>query len=163
MNILKKSLLLFLICFTNISVAYAADATIVWRNAHNYSDLNVGESGAKQVKFVDKTLSKLEQYFKKLASDLPEDNNLLIVVDDVDLAGKVLPGRSRNRHMSEGTYPRVILSYKLTAKNGEIIQSDNVTLKDMHYLSSMNTVKPLRYEKKMLRRWFRSTFSTFMN
>jgi len=57
--------------------------------------------------------------------------------------------------------PRMNFSYQLVDIKGEVIQSDDVVVKDMNFMSNTSLKyrnQSLGYEKKMLDDWFEKTF-----
>ncbi|RZL39267.1 MAG: DUF3016 domain-containing protein [Rubrivivax sp.] len=88
-----------------------------------------------------------------------------ISVTDVDLAGQVEPfGRSATwlRVMRTVTLPSISLEYEV--RDGDkVVQQGKATLRDMNYQDGFNSYfasESLRYEKRMIDRWFQSEFRT---
>lgn len=88
-----------------------------------------------------------------------------INVTDVDLAGHVEPfGRSVTwvRVMRTVTLPSITLDYEV--RDGDkVVQQGKATLRDMNYqdgFSNYFSNDTLRYEKRMIDRWFDAEFRT---
>lgn len=106
-------------------------------------------------------LSGLEGYLKRLgARELAPGQVLDIRVLDIDLAGEYRPWvRSLNEvRIADGlTPPRIRLEYRLRER-GRTVLSASETVTDTNYLSRAGVAgasDSLRYEKAMLRDWFR--------
>jgi hypothetical protein len=107
----------------------------------------------------------------ELALALPGDQKLLMKVNDLDLAGQVLPASfvglglsgSDVRVVKNIDIPRINFSYQLLSQSGEVLQQAEVKLKDMSFLDRSNHFfrnETLRYEKDMLKRWFNQEFDS---
>lgn len=140
--------------------AFSANSEVIWTDYKSYRDINEGNDGRKQ--FRERTFKYFEEHFAKLAATLPTDNTLKIDVVDVDLAGDThIGGINRTRIVRHMYSPRMNLSYQLLDADGTVIQSDNVVIKDMNFMSGSNLKyrnRSLGYEKKMLDDWFDKTF-----
>ena len=140
--------------------ALAADSEVTWTDYKSYRDIDPGNDGRKQ--FRERTFKDLEKHFAKLAASLPEGQILKIDVTDVDLAGDTnAAGINRTRIVKQIYFPRMNFSYQLLDADGKVVQSDEVVLKDMNFMSGSNLKyrnKSLGYEKKMLDDWFEKTF-----
>ena len=140
--------------------AFAASSEVTWTDYKSYRDIDEGNNGRKQ--FRERTFNNFEKHFAKLAATLPADQILKIDVTDVDLAGDThAAGINRTRIIKNIYSPRMNFSYQLLAADGTVIQSDDVVVKDMNFMSGNSLKyrnKPLGYEKKMLDDWFSKTF-----
>ncbi|PKG86225.1 DUF3016 domain-containing protein [Colwellia sp. 75C3] len=140
--------------------AFAASSEVTWTDYKSYRDIDEGNNGRKQ--FRERTFNNFEKHFAKLAATLPADQILKIDVTDVDLAGDTnAAGIHRTRIIKNIYSPRMNFSYQLLAADGTVIQSDDVVVKDLSFMSSNSLKyrnKPLGYEKKMLDDWFAKTF-----
>jgi hypothetical protein len=139
--------------------AAQADVKVTFVKPEQFADMPFGQSEK------DRVLKELEAHFGKLgAKGLSADQVLKVDVTDIDLAGRlnfsghgpmdmrILNGRA--------DWPRMSLHYSLEA-NGKVLQSGDVHLADMNYMSRVNryfSSEPLRYEKAMMDDWFRKTF-----
>lgn len=149
-----------------------AEVEITWENPKKFKD--VQPTMQSRAKFRAQTFERLEKYMNKLAESLPEGQTLTIVVTDLDLAGRVWPssfvglgsGGSEVRVIKTIDIPRIKFSYTLTDGSGTIIQqADDVKLKDMGFQDRHNPFfksESLRYEKNMLRRWFKDEFPSLV-
>ena len=57
--------------------------------------------------------------------------------------------------------PRIEFFYEYKDANGSVLKSDTVNLKDMSFMTGHNPLfnsDSLKYEKNMLRKWFKKTF-----
>jgi len=89
---------------------------------------------------------------------------LKIEVLDVDLGGhvKFLRRRVDDARVAKGMadWPRINVRYSLQT-DGKVMRSGEESIGDMNYLghvASYHTMDPLRHEKQMLERWFKSRF-----
>ncbi len=95
---------------------------------------------------------------------LPADMNLDLRVTDIDLAGNFEPWRgpqSDQVRITNQLYPpRFSLEFRVIDARGQVIQSGKRDLTDLNY--QLRTFYPmddyLRYEKDLLRHWFREEF-----
>src|SRR5262245_56250528 len=95
---------------------------------------------------------------------LPTDMNLDIKVNDIDLASNFEPWhgpQSDQVRITNGLYPpRIALEFRVIGSSGQVIQSGKRDLTDLNY--QLRTFYPmddyLRYEKDLLRHWFRAEF-----
>ncbi|MEP4888431.1 MAG: DUF3016 domain-containing protein [Aliiglaciecola sp.] len=166
----KLSLTLFAMVATTASCfSYAkADVEITWENPKEFRD--VKPTLQSRTKFREQTFSHLEEYINELAEDLPDGQKLSITVTDLDLAGEVWPsafvgmgtGGGEVRVVKQLDIPRMTFSYSLTDTNGVVLHSaEEVKLKDMTFMDNANFLSrndSLRYEKKMIKEWFKDEF-----
>jgi Protein of unknown function (DUF3016) len=95
---------------------------------------------------------------------LPREMNLDIRVTDVDLAGDFQPWHGPQfdhvRVTNQLYPPRIVLEFRVIDAGGQVIQSGKRNLTDLNY--QLRTFYPvddyLRYEKDLLRNWFREEF-----
>jgi hypothetical protein len=95
---------------------------------------------------------------------LPRKMNLDIRVTDVDLAGDFEPWHGLQfdhvRVTNQLYPPRIALEFRVIDAAGQVIQSGKRNLTDLNY--QLRTSYPvddyLRYEKDLLRNWFREEF-----
>ncbi|XOV79709.1 MAG: DUF3016 domain-containing protein [Aestuariibacter sp.] len=140
--------------------------SVEWQDPKDFTDMKA-TNGHRQ-RFRENTMNELEEYLAKLAEDLPDGQTLKMVVTDVDLAGRVWPGRfvgfdsaTDVRVVKRIDIPRMNFKYELLDANGDTIKSDEIKLKDMGFQDSGITRHDhgsLRYEKRMLKRWFKREF-----
>lgn len=152
------------------SVADTADTerlSVEWQNPKEFTDMKA-TNGHRQ-RFRENTMKELEEYMGELAKELPDGQTLKMVVTDVDLAGRVWPGHfagmnsaSDVRVVKRIDIPRMNFKYELLDASGEVIKSGETKLKDMGFQDhgvARNDHDSLRYEKRMLKRWFKREFS----
>ena len=144
-----------------------AQVEINWEHPEKYRD--VRPTMESRIKFREHTFEQLHEYIQELAAQLPDDQKLVLNVTDLDLAGQVWPasfvgfGNSTSdvRVVKHVDIPRMSFSYKLLDTAGEVIQEGDVDLKDMSFMDRANrffTSENLRYEKNMLKSWFKDEF-----
>lgn len=167
---MKKSLLALAVSalFFNTGQSLAkAEVEIVWENPKDYTD--VKPTSQSRSRFRQQTFNNLEKYINKLAEDLPAGQNLAMKVTNLDLAGTVWPasfvglGHSGGdvRMVKSIDIPRMKFSYTLEDAGGVTVQEGEVNIKDMNFQHRHNPFfnsETLRYEKNMLRQWFKDEF-----
>lgn len=115
----------------------------------------------------DYVMKTLAQYLQTLGQRyLPADEQLVIVIRDIDLAGRFEPWHSQAydvRFMREITWPTIDLSYTLS-QPGKPDQQAQERVSDKMYLSRPGRVASssdrLYAEKVMLDDWFRQRFTS---
>ncbi len=164
---MKQSILLITLLSAGFLLspsAFAASSEVTWTDYKSYRDIDSGNEGRKQ--FRERTFKDLEKHFAKLAATLPGDQVLKIDVTDVDLAGDTnAAGINRVRIIKQIYSPRMNFSYELLDATGKVIKSEEVTIRDMNFMSGSNLKyrsKSLGYEKKMLDDWFNDTFKALI-
>jgi hypothetical protein len=153
----------------------AGPVSIEWVEPEKYRD--VRHPNVSRAKYRERVFTKLESHFSELAEELPEGYQLALKVTNLDLAGEVQTatqagiigihhrasaGFQEYRIMRQIDIPRMTFSYELKNSEGEVVQSEEVKLKDTGFLNRTTTRfrnRPLQYEKAMLSRWFKETFS----
>jgi len=167
---MKKSLLAIAAgaLFFNASQSLAkAEVEIVWENPKEYRD--VQPTSQSRSRFREQTFKHLDKYINELAEELPEGQTLSMKVTNLDLAGSVWPasfvgfGHSSSdvRLVKSIDIPRMEFSYVLTDATGTALQEGEVNIKDMNFQHRHNPFfksETLRYEKNMLRQWFKDEF-----
>jgi hypothetical protein len=123
---------------------------------------------ARRVDFTpnsDAFLDAIAKFMQEMGEEiLPPDMNLDIRVTDIDLAGNFEPWRgpqSDHVRITNQLYsPRIVLEFRVFGPRGQVIQSGKRELTDLDY--QLRTYYPmddyLRYEKDLLRHWFREEF-----
>ena len=110
-------------------------------------------------------LDAIAKFMQEMGEEIiPWDMNLDIRVTDVDLAGNFEPWQgpqSEQVRITNQLYPpRFALEYGVIDARGQVIQSGRRDLTDLNY--QLRTFYPmddyLRYEKDLLRQWFRAEF-----
>ena len=136
--------------------AASADVTVNYIQPERFSDLPFSPWEREEV------LKDLTTHFARLGAKLPPGQNLRIEVQDVDLAGRVHPGRGARdlRIIKNGAeWPRIDLHYTVES-NGQVLRSGDAQLRDMGFmdrLSRHTDGDSLRYEKRMIDDWFHAT------
>lgn len=109
-------------------------------------------------------LKGIEKHLVEQAQKYLPGRDVRINVTDVDLAGQVEPiGRSWTwvRVMRTVTLPSISLNYEV--RDGDkVVKQGEATLRDMNYQDGFNGYfgsEMLRYEKRMIDRWFKDEFS----
>jgi Protein of unknown function (DUF3016) len=166
---MNKQLLYALISATGFFMSFIADAevSVQYEHPENYHDLAL--SGSDTPSMQSEVMQQLEAHLKKLGeSYLPKGDKLEIVVMDIDMAGAYEPWRTpnltRTRFIRDIYRPKLALHYRWQDKDGAVKAEKDETVSDLNYLMRQETRKyqdndPLRYEKTLLDRWFRETFS----
>jgi len=158
--------LLLLIAVLNGSPVLA-EVTVRFEPAERYTDLAL--SGASTPAVQNDLLNQFEKHLKQLGeSYLPEGDTLEIAIQDIDMAGAMepwqTPGLIDTRIIRDIYPPRFSLHYLWRGKSGELKADKQEQLTDLNYLTWLDSSRylnndPLRYEKTLLDRWFRQTFS----
>jgi len=134
---------------------------VVFVNPESFRDV-------KRDNFGDNSPELLDQIQKFMITtgerSIPAGVHLEIKVTDVDLAGEFEPQRGPQfgdvRIIRDIYPPRFKLQFTLTDAKGAIISSGqrNITDPDFQTRTMWPADDPLRYEKDILRDWFRSEF-----
>ncbi|WP_218352308.1 DUF3016 domain-containing protein [Alteromonas lipotrueiana] len=146
--------------------ANAAQVEVTWQDPDTYQDIH--PSNQSRQSFRKMIFSDFEEYFGKLAEDLPEDQTLSLTITDLDLAGQVWPssfvggiGGTDIRLVKSVYIPRINFVYTLTDASGNTLQSAEVKLKDMGFMDrgvrTNRRYSNLSYEKAMFKDWFDKT------
>ncbi len=167
---MKKHILLLLVLGMGYLTAFSSHAAVTVRYDHpeNYTDLSL--SGSSTPSIQDDLMKQFEKHFKTLGDRyLPKDDTLEIVVLNIDMAGAYEPWQTPNltntRIIRDIYPPKFSLQYLWRDGSGKIKVNKQETVSDLNYLMLLdsrqyNPNDPLRYEKTMLERWFRETFSS---
>lgn len=153
MNPLTTSLLCATLAGAALVPAHAEGVVEVrFSSPENYAD--AGRSASDR----DSTEHTLRAHFARLAQQLPDGQVLQIEVQDIDLAGELLPtSRGRDLRVLNGgaDWPRITLQYTLVA-DGKTLQSGTRRLVDMDYQSGIRPIdqRELAYERRMIDAWF---------
>ena len=161
MNKIISVLSLVAITLLLMPSAFAATTEVTWGDYKKFRDIDSGNEHRKP--FRERTFKEFEKHFTKLASTLPEKQMLKVDVTDVDLAGDTrFDSTNQIRVVKDLYFPRLNFSYTLIDEKGQVIQEETIVLKDMNFMQGGNLKyrsKALGYEKKMLDKWFKDTFS----
>ena len=143
--------------------------SVTWGDYKSFTDVKP-TTGMRQA-YAENTFNTLEKYLLKLAADLPQDHALTMTITNLDLAGRVLPGSFTGlglhstdmiRVIKTIDIPRIEFTYEYKDANGMVLKNDTVNLKDMSFMTGHNPLfssDSLKYEKNMLRKWFKDTFT----
>jgi hypothetical protein len=148
---------------TNVQIIEVDNVSVTWGDYREFTDIRSPNSSKKR--FAKHTFERLTKYIAKLASDLPEGQNLQLSVTNLDLAGRVLPlsfaglgnNMSEQRIIKRIDIPRMSFSYTLVDASGATLKQGEANLKDMNFMERHNPFfrsEALKYEKNMLRQWF---------
>lgn len=113
----------------------------------------------------DDVLKDIEAHLIAQAQKYLPGRDVRINVTDVDLAGHVEPfGPSATwvRVMRTVTLPSISLNYEVL-DGGKVVQQGEARLRDMNYQDGFIgyfSSDTLRYEKRMIDRWFQGEFRT---
>jgi hypothetical protein len=158
------------VLFGNAAVAFAAaeappsNTTVNYIHPENFSDASDRSfAGAASPRVLAELTSIFQDLVKKY---LAADEQLVIDVTDVDLAGYFVPaprGGDWIRVMRESDWPRMSLRYTLR-RDTAVESQGEARLSDMNYLqnSTMRGTsggESLFYERRMLDGWFNKTFA----
>ena len=156
--------------FTNLTVAaaltlfltpikvFGGEVIVLWTTPAKYSDVLSGRDNLA----LKATLQDFGKHLTKLTKDLPQNQTLNIEVTDLDLAGNIqMSGLNRVRVYSDLYKPSMTFNYELV-EGDLVVSSDTVVLTDANFLETTNRrhlrLDPLKYEKRMLTKWFNKTF-----
>ena len=141
------------------SLAASATVSVVFAHPENYADMPFGSHDKQEI------MESLQRHFDKLGATLPSGQDLKVEILDIDLAGRIEPAAraSRDFRILRGgaDWPSISLRYSLEAQ-GKVLKSGEERIADMSYLQGYNRYSAsenLRYEKKMLDRWFKKTLN----
>ena len=147
--------------------AHAGEAKVNFEKVDDYTDFE--PANGLEERYQKRLMEELTGYFNELSADLPDGQTLAVTVTDIDLTGRLEPtfGESTSnfiRVVRSIDFPTMDFNYSLTDSNGSVIKQEDVELKDMSFDFDTMAAKRSRsddlyYEKKMLKDWFRKTFS----
>jgi hypothetical protein len=132
-----------------------AEVKVNFVNPEKYTDASMPGGRDRE-----RNLGEIEKAFQNLGERyLSRGQTLTIDVLDVDLAGRVFPGRLyRNdiRVVYDITWPRMKLRYALESESQAPLRGEE-TLSDPSFMMfpfAIYTNRPLLYERQMMERWF---------
>ena len=156
----SMTLSIMVLLFAFINSAYAGTSEIKWTEPDKYTDIRAGNEHRGH--FKNRIFKAFEEHFLALSEALPEGQLLKVDVTNVDLAGDVRFGTmDRIRVIKDLYIPRMTFSYQLLNADKSVVQSGEAALKDMGFRIGTNLRyknKTIPYEKRMLDKWFNSTF-----
>jgi hypothetical protein len=113
----------------------------------------------------DALLNQIADYIKQRSkSYIPDGQQLLITVTDVDLAGDFEPWHSQQmqdvRVVKDVYPPKIDLEYKLVGPDGVVMKEGKRQLRDLAFMMkiSINRDDSMRFEKALIDDWLRSDF-----
>lgn len=136
--------------------AASADVTVNYIEPDRFSDLPFSSWER------DDVLKTLTKHFTTLGAKLPPGQHLRIDVQDVDLAGRMYPGRGARELrviQNNAEWPRIDLHYTIE-QDGKVLRSGKAELRDMSFMDRRGRYADddaLRYERRMIDDWFYST------
>lgn len=144
----------------------AAEPTVQVSYEHPAAFIDAGDDGGPS----EQTLAALTRHLQALGRRwLPAGQHLAIEVFQVDLAGRVEPAirqSQRLRVIHDSDWPRIDLRYVWTKVDGSVERGE-ASLTDptflLHPIKGHDAGEPLRYEKRMLTRWFQRQFAAPSN
>jgi hypothetical protein len=138
--------------------------SVVFVDPERFTDVRDGAQASPRGQAA--LLDELARFARETGERLvPADLSLELRVTDVDLAGEFEPWRGpqfeRTRFMREIYMPRIDLEFRLADVQGRVVGEGRRSLRDANYLarSIRLTDERLRYEKDLLREWFRREFA----
>jgi hypothetical protein len=143
-----------------LTAAAQADVKVNFVKPETFVDIK-DNNGFRQ----DEVLKDIEAHLIAQAQKYLPGRDVRITVTDVDLAGHVEPfGRSATwvRVMRTITLPSLSLNYEVL-EAGKVVQQGKAELRDMNYQDGFIgyfSSDALRYEKRMIDRWFQGEFRT---
>ena len=112
-------------------------------------------------------LADLSQFLRVSAARYLRDGGALeITVTDVDMTGEFETWRGPQacsvRVMLDIYAPRIVLDFRLTDRDGQVVSAGHRDLADPLYLTRAVTLStdPLRYEKNLLLEWLEKEFAS---
>ncbi len=151
---IRLACLLSLLAATGAAHA-AGTVQLSWMQPEQFTDIGPGPA--------DRTrhLALLSQHLQGLGRQLPENQNLVLEVLDVDLAGRVewLAQDQLRVLRDNGDGPRIKLRWRLLAGTSTL-QSGEAWLSDLSWRDTPARQGELPHERQLIERWFQTTFVT---
>lgn len=137
----------------------AADAVQVsFADPERFTDVRDRQLGGAAAD--DPTLAELARFVQsEAAPHVAAGQTLEVRITDVDRAGQFEPRRGRFvdwvRVVRDVTPPRIDLTYRLLAADGQVLRSGTRALRDLQFLERLREAPhdPLRHEKRLLADW----------
>ncbi len=139
--------------------AAQADVQVTFVAPEKFADIK-DNNGFRQLDL----LKDIEAHLVAQAQQRLPGRDVRFEVTDVDLAGEVEPFARQIqwlRVMRTVTLPSITLSYEVR-EGGKVVRQGQARLRDMNYQDGFNRYssgEALRYEKRMIDRWFEREFS----
>jgi len=151
---------------TALLAAGANAATLEFSHGDPAKFIDIRETDGSQDKFEQKVLTVMEAEFRKQAEKLPADQVLKVNLKDLDLAGTIEYFEPRFpfgvRVIREVDFPSMELHYELLGANKQVVKSGDEKFSDLGFRDDvlvLNDLSEMKYEKRMIREWFRRTLS----
>ena len=139
----------------------AARIALIFVQPQHFTDVRYSKAEPNSVAL----LSELHTFMCKMGERyVPADMQLEITVADIDLAGDFEPWRGPqfgHVRITRGIYcPHISLEFRLTDRNGSVVSTGQRQITDIAYQERFVRQPDdyLRYEKDILRDWFRNEF-----
>jgi len=138
---------------------FAGTAEVTWGDMSKFRDVRPSNETRKG--FQERVKTQLNKHFDKLASKLPEGYKLTVKVNDLDLAGDVLPGGIHEVRVVKSLYfPTMKFDVTVQDDKGQTLLAGEQKLKDMSFMDKarLNIIDgSFDYEKQMLDDWFKKS------
>ena len=141
--------------------AFGATVRVDFASPDKYTDVDrSSDEATRAMQAIEKTLVDLGNRY------LPQDATLHVQVQDIDLAGKLVPsaraGRDIRVERGLDDPPAIKLHYVLE-EGGRVVADKDESVSGLAYLRQSNVRSKnasFPYEKAMLEQWFRDSFVT---
>ncbi|WP_105253186.1 DUF3016 domain-containing protein [Pseudoalteromonas sp. T1lg75] len=153
-----STVLVALLAMAASAASYAGEAKIKWQDLNDYADARPSNEVKKP--YHDRLMKKFDKHFNFEAQNLPEGSVFKAEITDLDLAGEVRFGMNEFRVMKPVYIPRIEFSYKLVDKDGKVLSSGDVDIKDMSYMDRMRSIhsdKEFYYDFRLISSWFQDS------
>ena len=146
-----------------VSVAPGVESRIavIFAQPQNFTDVKRSYMDDTSVEL----LGEIQKFIRETGERaVPEGMKLEIRVTDIDLAGDFEPwhgARLNDVRILRGIYPpRIKLEFQLTDRGGHVVRSGQRSLSDLAYQTRLTWPNSdyLRYEKDLVRDWYRTEF-----
>lgn len=160
MKMLSVAAICLLLAMTGAPAEAKVD--VEFANPEKYSDIANRWKGPRE--FEDGINGLRAALIQRGEAVLAPGQDLLIVVTNVDLAGRIYPnafGGERIRMIKARFYPSIEFRYAVVENGGKIVREGFVNLSDPGFLDRYNRYfrdDILHFEKPMLDEWFAMEF-----
>jgi len=145
-----------------VQAVQAGQAEIIWSQSEEYTDM-VPSKESKQA-LEKRVFNSLDKYWRDLAQQLPAGYKLQVTFTDVDLAGKVIAGKTRKLDVLD--FPQMTFNYSLQTPTETLIPTTQAHIKsDMSYLHDIPRQlknESFSAEKSLIKDWFDSVFTAYL-
>ncbi|ACV26097.1 DUF3016 domain-containing protein [Kangiella koreensis] len=155
MRYLKSAVIALLI---SPLMAVAGEVKVSWAEFDDFID--VRPASETKSAFYKRVKTSLEKSFIELGEKLPDGTVFELRVSDLDLAGDIRYGGTREYRLVERLYyPKMKFDYQLVNAEGKILKEGSESIKDMGFLDRLRRPSQYRnegffYEKLMFENWF---------